>query len=162
MNYFFGYLFVALFSWLFMRGAWCDDFSVVRTTHYSIHLPSGYILQDVTLQMADFELFEVVNKENPSDKMNLYIGNHPHFPGYDWKESSSESTGENVKKTFYNYRQSDGALEGMLVFSGLSYRGSAHSPYSRIHYFAKTVNGEASDRFLKIIASIEVVEPDLK
>ena len=162
MNYFLRYIFAALFLGLFVNVAWCDDFSVVKINHYSVHLPSGYVMQDITPQMADFELIEVVNKENPGDKMNLYFGNHPHFPGFDWKEAPSESEGVGVKKTIYNYRQSDGALEGMLVFSGLSYRGSAHSPYSRIHYFAKAVNGEARDRFLTIIASIEVDEPNLK
>jgi hypothetical protein len=161
MNYFFKNLVVALFFGVFMNGAWCDDFSVVEINHYSIHVPSGYVLRDITPQMADFELFEIVNKDDRSDKLSLYFGNFPQFPSYDWKESPTESAGAGVKKTFYNYRKSDGSLEGVLVFSGLSYRHSAYSPYSRIHYFATAVSSEASDRFLKIIASIEVVKPNL-
>ena len=155
------YFFVALFSGVFMNGARCDDFSVAEINHYSIHVPSSYVLRDITPQMADFELFEVVNKEDRSDKLSIYFGSHPQFPGYDWKEPPSESAGAGVRKTFYNYRESDGSLEGMLVFSGLSYRHSAHSPYSRIHYFAKAANSEASERFLKIIASIEIANPNL-
>jgi hypothetical protein len=144
-----------------MKTAWCADFSIAKINHYSIHVPTGYVLRDVTPQMADFDLFEITNQEDHSDKLSIYFGNHPHFPVYDWKDPPSESTDAAVRKTVYNYRASDGSLEGMLVFSGLSYRHSAQSPYSRIHYFAKATNSEASERFLKIIASIEVANPNL-
>jgi hypothetical protein len=90
-------------SEIFMNGARGGDFRAEKINHYAIHLPSGYVLLDVAPQMADFGLFEVVNKENRSDKMVLYFGNHPHFPGYDWKEPPSESVGAEVKKTFYSY-----------------------------------------------------------
>ena len=161
MNYFLRSLFFVLISGVFMNVAWCDDFSVKKVNHYAINLPSGYELLDITPGMADFELFEIVNKENRSDKMRLYFGNQPDFPSYDWAESPLKSMGEGVKKTFYDYRESDGALEGVLVFSSLSYRGSNQSPYSKIHYFAKAINCEAGARFLRVISSIKVVRPAL-
>lgn len=161
MNNFFRYLLFVLISGAIMGAARCEEFSMEEINHYSIQLLSDYVLVDVTPKMADFELVEVVNKEHPDDKLSIYFGNAPHFPAYDWKESPSESEGEGMRKTTYNYRQRDGAMEGMLVFSGLSYRGSKHSPYSRIHYFANAVNKETSDRFLKVIESIRVVRPNI-
>src|SRR4051812_8133424 len=55
-----------------------------RVGHYAIYIPAGYVLDDVTPQMADFELLEIRKTGVFNERIGIYFGNAPNFPKYDW------------------------------------------------------------------------------
>ena len=52
-------------------------------------------------------------------------------------------------------------MEGVLTFSGLSYKATPHSPYTQIHYFATDVDPSTARIFADIVRSIRVARAHL-
>jgi hypothetical protein len=144
-----------------MNMAFGKGLSEKKINHYSLQIPHDYRMRDITPPMMDFELYEVHKVGNPKVKFDIYFGNNPSFPKFKWKEESLNSTKDNCSTKVFKYRKSDGAIEGLLSYSGLSYKGSNQSPYTTIHYFASGLSEKEADVLLGIISSIKVVKPNL-
>lgn len=135
-----------------------DSVTVVK--HYEIRVPKGYLLKNVKPQLADFDQIQISSMADASQKFDIYIGNHPSFPMFAWGTHLPGSSSTLVE-TSYPYRESDGAFEGLLIFSNISYNGH-ESPFSRIHYFGSGLRKESAAEFERIVASIKIVKPDLE
>ncbi|MFL6710078.1 MAG: hypothetical protein ACJ8HI_17900 [Massilia sp.] len=130
-------------------------------THYCIKLPAGYSLKNITPPAADFELLELYRSKDRNEKLTVYFGNAPSFPVYDWGNSSPMQKRHEVARTWLEYDGKNGAIEGVLNFSGLSYRGSSQSPYSQVHYFGRGLDAESGAQLKAIIVLITVFKPIL-
>ena len=144
-----------------MNQVFGKEASEKKVNHYSFKLPVGYISKDITPPMMDFELIEIHKAKSHKTKLVLYFGNNPSFPKFKWDTSPMEEKDGNRTRRSFGYRESDGAMEGVLIFTGLSYRGSNQSPYTQIHYFASGVDKNSAGELSGIIASLKVVEPNL-
>jgi hypothetical protein len=92
----------------------------------------------------------------------LYFGNAPDFPTFKWKTLPYEEKVGNLTKRTFKYRESDGSIEGVLIFTGLSYGSSTQSPYTQVHYFAEGIDKKTAETVIEIISSLRVVEPHLE
>lgn len=135
-----------------------DTITVVK--HYEIRVPKGYILKNVKPPLADFDQVQISSAADASQKFDIYIGNHPSFPIFTWGADLPGSGSVLVEK-LYSYRESDGAFEGLLIYTNISYNGY-ESPFSRLHYFGKGVRRASAAEFQKIVSSIKIVRPDLE
>jgi len=52
-------------------------------------------------------------------------------------------------------------MEGALTFSGLSYKATTQSPYTRVHYFAADLDPTTAQVFADIVRSIRVARAHL-
>lgn len=129
--------------------------------HFSIDIPHGYIVKDVTPAMADFQLIEIRLAGRKGHKVSMYFGNAPSSPMYDWIDVTPETELNKSPLNWHRYRERDGSLEGVRSFTGLSYRGTSQSPYTKIHYFGKGINRRTAKQFEAMVASIKVVRPNL-
>lgn len=126
--------------------------------HYRIKLLPGYALRDVTPPMADFELKEIYKAKDRGKKVTVYFGNAPSFPTYNWGNSLPSVEQSKGTKKWFDYEAGHGALEGLSVFHGLSYRGSSQSPYTQVHYFGEGLDEETAAQLKEIVSSIKVVK----
>lgn len=145
------------------------DTSIAATTasngflvnHFSIDIPHGYIVKDVTPAMADFQLIEIRLPGRKGNKMSVYFGNAPSSPQYDWVDVIPETDLDKSPLNWHRYRERDGSLEGLRSFTGLTYGGTPQSPYTQIHYFGKGINRRTAKQFEDMVTSIKVVRPNL-
>lgn len=137
-----------------------DKFKLVKVNHYSVEIPAGFELKDITPNMVDFQLMEIHKTGKKKPNIIVYFGNSPSFPKYDWPALNKERDLENTAD-WQSYREDDGAFEGVSTFHGLSYRGSSESPYTKIHYFGIGINKDSIVQFKKIISSMKVSQSKL-
>lgn len=130
----------------------------ITLEHYSIEIPAGYELEDVS-PMGDFDLYQVTRRGSKSVVCGLYIGNFPSFPKLDWGSQRSVRTmGDN--RTTVALQRPD-AMEGVIRFSGLTYKGSTGTPWQAIHYMCDRLDEVGAKEMAAMIASIKVVRPDV-
>jgi hypothetical protein len=127
--------------------------------HYAIKIPAGYVVKDVSPPMMDFDLYQLVDGKG-TVKCGLYFGNAPRFPIYGWGSKSPVDSGDasRMKKAY----QSSTRMEGVIEFSGLTYKGLPATPFSKIHYFADRLSADDVKALSAMVDSIRVVEKDLK
>jgi hypothetical protein len=128
--------------------------------HYSFNLPSGYVLRDISPERTDFNLYEIYRKTNSKVNIRLYFGSAPWFPTYKWDTLPVEEVNGICTKKTFAYREGDGSMEGVLIFTGLSYFGRDQSPYTQIYYYATGVDRRTAESFVRMISSIKVVKPN--
>jgi hypothetical protein len=110
--------------------------------------------------MIDFEVYRVARPHSTAGGCGVYFGNSPRFPDLHWvSKKPVETKGEGrTTKAF----QRPGAIEGLMEFSGLSYRNSkSGSPFTFIHYWCDQLDEGGGRDMLRMIASIKVVKAHL-
>ena len=127
--------------------------------HYSIEIPAGYVVKDVSPPMMDFDLYQLVDGRGKA-RCGLYFGNAPQFPFYKWGSKSPVESREagRMKKAF----QSSTRMEGVLEFSGLTYKTTPYTPFSMIHYFADGLSADDIKAFSAMVNSIHVTKKHLE
>jgi hypothetical protein len=128
--------------------------------HYSIEVPAGYEAKDVSPPMMDFEVYRVARQHSNGVACGLYLGNAPGFPKLRWSSKKPvETKGDGrITKAF----ERPGALEGLIEFSGLTYKDSKiGSPFTFIHYWCDKLDEGSGRDMLKMIASIKVARAHL-
>jgi hypothetical protein len=128
--------------------------------HYDLDLPAGYAVKDITPPLADFELYEI-SGSRAGARLGLYFGNHPQFPKYEWAGPPRSESKKGRTSQQYPYSSKERRMEGRIMFDGLSYKTTAHSPYTYAHYFATDVNADEARIFEEIVRSIRVARPHL-
>jgi hypothetical protein len=127
--------------------------------HYSVDVPAGYSIAEVGPK-EDFDLYLIISVRSPRKRLGLYIGNHPSFPAYKWGRRAREETKTDVSLEEFEY---DGQkMEGLMTFSGLTYKTQSHSPFPRVHYFTNDADAADAKRFAEIVRSIRVTKPHLE
>ena len=134
---------------------------VKNITHYSIAIPSGYDIKDVSPPMMDFYVFQVAKASDPKISCRLYIGNAPDFPTYSWHGKSHDSTDGNRISKVHPFDEKTGKMEGMFRFSGLTSENGSQTPFSCIHYFAEGIQPVDAAAFSAMVKTIKVVKPRL-
>jgi hypothetical protein len=127
--------------------------------HYAIEIPAGYVVKDVSQPMMDFDLYQLVDGKGKA-KCGLYFGNFPQFPTYKWGTTPPVET-RDASRTKKAY-QSSTRMEGVLQFSGLSYKMLPNTPFSLIHYFADGLSAEELKAMSAMVDSIHVVQKHLE
>jgi hypothetical protein len=131
----------------------------VRTfNHYAIEIPAGYVVKDVSPPRMDFEIYNLVDGKGKV-KCGLYFGNAPQFPMFKW-ESQSPTESKDANRTKKAYRSAT-RMEGLLEFSGLTYKGIPATPFSIIHYFADGLSAADAKAVSAMVESIRVVQKHL-
>jgi len=130
--------------------------------HYSLVVPDGYTMKDVSPPRMDFSIFEIKNNKVNAHSLKLYLGNSPNFPAYTWNVNEKKGVRGDCVYEYYPYDHLAERLEGLMYFKNLTYRQNSSTPFSRIHYFTDgKVSPEEARVFEKIIDSIKVVKRDL-
>jgi hypothetical protein len=131
----------------------------ISIAHYSIEIPVRYEAKDVSPPMMDFQLYRVTRQGSKSVGCVLYLGFAPRFPQLHWSGKPVETKGdERTTKAF----QRPGALEGLIEFSGLTYKNErSASPFRIIHYACDKLDESAAKDMLRMIASIRVTRAHL-
>jgi len=130
---------------------------------YSITIPDGYVLRDISPPMMDFYLFKVYKKSSKTGCLKIYFGNNPGFPTMAWKDKGKE--GQEGGRTFssHPFDPKTGRMEGLIQHKNLKDSEGAPSPFSRVHYFS---DGKISQNdamvYDQIIGSIRVTDPSWK
>ena len=124
--------------------------------HYSIEIPPGYEARKVSPPMMDFDVYRVMRQGSKGSGCGLYFGNHPSFPKLHWSQEAVETNSDNRTTTAF---QRPGAIEGLIKFSGVSYKASRVSPWQLIHYFCDELDDVGMKTMPAMIASIKVVQP---
>jgi hypothetical protein len=127
--------------------------------HYAIEVPADYTLKDVSPKIMDFDLYALAEKRTGIVKCTLYVGNAPAFPKLRWSGKPTEST-QNLG-TKKEYRSSD-RIEGLMTFQGLTYKDSAGSPFTSLHYFADHLSAADLKVVAAMVGSISIAKKDLK
>jgi hypothetical protein len=127
--------------------------------HYAIEIPAGYVVKDVSPPMTDFDLYQLIDGKGKV-KCGLYFGNAPKFPTYKWGSKLPVETRDasRAKKAF----QSSTRMEGVLKFSGLTYKTTPDTPFSMIHFFADGLSTDEIKAFSAMVDSIHVVQKHLE
>jgi len=128
--------------------------------HYDVDVPAGFVITDRSPRRADFDLYEVSGGSSGA-KLQLYFGNHPRFPTYKWAGAPRAESQDGRSAKEYPYSPAEKRMEGVLTFSGLSYKATPHSPYTQIHYFATDVDPSTARIFADIVRSIRVARAHL-
>jgi hypothetical protein len=132
----------------------------ITVAHYSIEIPLGYEARDVSPPMMDFDLYSVTRQGSKRAACTLYFGNHPQFPKLRWWGRKPVET-KSDRRTTKAFQRSD-AIEGVVEFSGLTYKSSGHSPWTLIHYFCDGLDEAEIRDMLGMIGSIKVVQPHVE
>jgi hypothetical protein len=132
--------------------------TAISVEHFSIEIPPGYEAGEASPPMMDFDLYRVTRRGSKAVACVLYFGNAPNFPQLHWSEKPIETKGD---QRITKAHQRRGAIEGLLKFSGLSYKSQTGSPFTFIHYAGEKLDDVAIKDMLKMIASIKVVRPHL-
>jgi hypothetical protein len=132
----------------------------ITVTHYSIEIPLGYEARDVSPPMMDFDLYSITRRGSKRVACTLYFGNHPQFPKLRWPSQKPVET-KSDKRTTKAFQRSD-AIEGLIEFSGLTYKSSGHTPWTLIHYFCDGLDELAVRHMVGMISSIKVVQPHVE
>jgi hypothetical protein len=131
----------------------------ISIAHYSIEIPAGYEVKDVSPPMTDFELYRVTRHGREKLGCGLYFGFAPKFPQLQWSGQPEQTKGD--KRSTRAFQRS-GAIEGLIEFSGLTYKNSRiGSPFRMIHYACDRLDEGAARDMLKMIASIKVTRAQL-
>ena len=127
--------------------------------HYAIEVPAGYVLKDVSPKLMDFDLYALADQRTGTVKCTLYVGNHPAFPKFRWRGKPIESgrNGETRKE----FRSSD-RVEGVMNFSGVTYKNTPGSPFETIHYFADHLNAHEMQVLTALLDSIHIARAHLE
>ena len=86
----------------------------------------------------------------------LCFGNAPGFPKLHWSQEAVETTSDNRTTTAFQGRD---AIEGLIKFSGLSYKNSVGSPWTLIHDFCDDLDEVGMKNMSAMIQLIKVVRP---
>jgi len=121
--------------------------------HFSIEVPPGFELDDMSPEMADFEIYDLVDRAKQKLLCRLYFGNYPRFPMYSWSGTAKFSTAPRREQK--EFRSAD-RIEGTITFSGLRFKGFPVTPWSIIHYFADDLSESDLQLIERMIQSIEV------
>jgi len=127
--------------------------------HYDVDLPTDFAIEDRSPRRADFDLYEITAGRSGA-KLVLYVGNHPSFPKFKWAGAPVSESRDGRSAKEYRYSPAEKRMEGVLTFSGLSYKAT-ESPYTHVHYFAADVDPSAARLFEDIIRSIRVARAHL-
>jgi hypothetical protein len=128
----------------------------ITMAHYSIEIPAGYEARHVPVR-ADFDLSQVGRRGSSKVSCGFYLGNFSQFPQGHWgRRKPLETRGENRTTTTF---QCPGTLEGLITFSGLSYKKSGDSPWTTVHYFCDDLDESGMKDMLGMVDSIKVVRP---
>ena len=127
--------------------------------HFALDVPSGFELVDVSPRMADFALYELVDREKNRAICRIYVGNSPAFPSLQWSGSPKVLRQPRRKKREF---RATNRIEGRITFSGLSYKGSAGTPFSTIHYFADALSETNLQSIDQLIESIAVMRTHIE
>src|SRR5690242_8511645 len=93
--------------------------------HYSFDVPSGYRLK-IASRCEDFDLYALTRRDDKKTLCTLYLGNAPRFPIRKWEGKPVETTERG--RTRRSFRSSN-AIEGVITFSGLTYKDTPFTPF---------------------------------
>lgn len=134
-----------------------------RINHYVFVVPPGYEVQDVSPEMMDYQILNIRNTADPIAVFRIYFGNHPRFPIFEWDVPPVEkSLGKDCTMRMFEYRERDGAIEGVLHFTGLSYKDLSISPYTCVHFFAQGIDKASAEQLMTVVSGLRVAEPHLE
>jgi len=129
----------------------------IAVAHYLIEIPANYEAKNMS-PMSDFDLYRVRHKRWWGADCILYFGNFPSFPKLPWGSHQVVQARSDDRTT--TAFQRPGAIEGLIKFSGLSYKDSkAGSPWMSIHYLCDGLDEVEMKDLLGMISSITVVRP---
>ena len=129
----------------------------ITVEHYLIEIPANYEVENLQPR-SDFDLYRVRHKRWWGGHCILYFGNFPSFPQLRW--ASHERVAARVEDRTTTAFQRPGAIEGLIEFSGLSYKDSkASSPFRFIHYLCDGLDEVEMKDLLGMVSSIKVVRP---
>jgi len=132
----------------------------ITVAHFAIEIPRGYQARDVSPPMMDFDLYRVERQGSTEGGCSLYFGNAPDFPQLRWSQNARKMKADGRSTTAFERR---GAVEGVIKFSGLTYKQStAGSPWTSIHYLCDGLDELGMKDALGMIASIKVVQPHVE
>ncbi len=127
--------------------------------HYAIAVPAGYVLKDVSPKLMDFDLYALADQRTGSVKCTLYVGNHPAFPKFRWSGRPTESgRSGGTRKEF----RSPDRVEGLMNFSGVTYKNTPGSPFETIHYFADHLSAHEMKVVTAVLDTIRIAKPHLE
>jgi hypothetical protein len=132
---------------------------MVQVAHYSIEVPAGYRLTEASTERADFDLYALTSRDGKITICTLYFGNAPRFPVRKWGGKPVETKErDRVAKTF----RSANTLEGVITFSGLTYKDTSSTPFGTIHYFSGALDPAEMKVVQRLVDSIQVTQPHIE
>jgi len=126
--------------------------------HFSIELPKGYSLVDISPKMMDFNIYAVHNSKKVIIG-RLYVGNHASTRLTPTNKRSLSKT-VTVAMAEYSIKSLD--YELLLEFDGLKYKGEPNSPWSSIQLFNVTTNPSVRNLLISSVKSVSVVRPNIE